>query len=643
MYKENLELETTNVQVKSLFGGDVQYIIPLFQRHYVWDREEQWEPLWEDIKEKAYQRLSEYQRQRFTHFTGAIVIQQKQTNVDEVQKYEIIDGQQRLTTFQVVLCALRDICKFYEFKKIKAEAERHILNQGTLLDDSDDEHYKLIPTEFDRVSFISLADKRASDSSGQIRSTYYYFKKEIEVYVNRDRDKMLALFHAILNDFGFVQILLDPQDEPEKIFESLNARAKELLQFDLLRNNLFLKARIEEDRDKLYNDYWKHFENPYWEMEVTVARKKRTLSELFFQHFLMAKLGEENVTPLFNVYQRRLVGNNGVKHELSELKRYSEVYQKLTDCSVESEIGRAMSFYKTFDITTLHPFILFIINELDVSGADLSKVLQILESYTMRRVLCIKSGARSYTKFFSKLIRSLKGKPFDLGNFIGLLSNEKAKATVWPTDFDVETFLTDGWHIYDINRRVIRYILYRIELMKREKNRFLETNRLIFDDRLSLEHVMPEGWQKTWSLSLLTRGENGPVFESQDGIYYEDLFRSEYRENNPEWVTNPCEKGLANQDEAYKLALEFACHRIGCLQSIGNLTLVTGSLNSSMSNKPFPEKKVSLSQNSLLMLNKEICEHDVWDFGHIDERTEDLLACFCSIWPSADSFAESIT
>ena len=112
-------MDTTNVQVNTLFGNDVQYIIPLFQRHYVWDQEEQWEPLWKDIIEKAQQRLSEYQREQFTHFTGAIVIQQKQTNVNEVQKYEIIDGQQRLTTFQVILCALRDICELYKFDNIK--------------------------------------------------------------------------------------------------------------------------------------------------------------------------------------------------------------------------------------------------------------------------------------------------------------------------------------------------------------------------------------------------------------------------------------------------------------------------------------------------------------------------------------------
>ena len=187
-------METTNVQVRSLFGSDIQYIIPLFQRHYVWEQEEQWRPLWEDIKDKALHRGSQSERQQVTHFTGAIVIQQKQTNVDEVQKYEIIDGQQRLTTFQVVLCALRDICQLYDFERIPSEVERHILNQGTLLDDSDNERYKLIPTEFDRASFISLADRRANDSSGRICIAYNYFKKEIEDYVNRDRNKTLGCY-----------------------------------------------------------------------------------------------------------------------------------------------------------------------------------------------------------------------------------------------------------------------------------------------------------------------------------------------------------------------------------------------------------------------------------------------------------------
>ena len=631
-------MQTTNVQVNSMFGNDVQYIIPLFQRHYVWGQAGQWAPLWKDIKDKAYHRLSESQRDQFSHFTGAIVMQQKQTNVDEVQKYEIIDGQQRLTTFQIILCAIKDVCNSCGFEKIGAEAVRHILNQGTLLDDSDSEKYKLLPTEFDRASFISLTDGRVDDSSGRICIAYNYFKKEIEDYVNRDRNKTLALFRSILNDFGFVQILLDAGDEPERIFESLNARAKPLLQFDLLRNNLFLRARIEEGRDRLYEDYWKHFESTYWEKEVTVGREKMTLSERFFQHFLMAKLGKVNVSPLFSVYQEQLAGNEGVEHELSELKCYSEIYQEMTDCSPDSEIGKAMSFYNTFGITSLHPFILFAINGLRGSGSDLSLVFQVLESYTMRRLLCDTSGAKNYNRLFSKLIQRLKGRRFDLGNFLKLLSDEKAAANRWPRDGEVGIVFLVQPSI--MNRTAIRYVLYRIELKKREGNQSLETNEFVFDNRLSLEHILPEGWQNTWSLPLATEGNGGPSFDCEERIFYEELFHSEYRENNPQWRTEASDDGLV--DESRRSAYSVANSRRDFLHSIGNLTLVTKSLNSSLSNRPFSEKKVSLFENSLLVLNREIFEHNTWDVRQITQRAGDLLDNFRFIWPSPDHFAESI-
>ena len=630
-------MKTNDIKVQELFGRDIQCVIPLFQRHYVWDKETQWEPLWEDMKDKANQRFSKGQRQEVTHFTGAIVIQQNLTSTSDVPTYEIIDGQQRLTTFQIILCALRDVCKSYQldkFKDIKEEADRYIRNQGKLLK-SEDERYKLVPTVFDKSAFISLVDRRVDDSNGRIRETYDYFKDNIERYVNRDEDKMLDLLNAILNDFGFVEILLDPGDQPERIFESLNARAKPLLQFDLLRNNLFLRARIEENRDKLYNKYWKHFESDYWDKEVTLGKTKLTLAELFFQHFLTAKLGEENVTPFFSVYQKRLrMKDNTVEDELIELERYSAIYRKMTDCSSDSEIGRWMPVYETFGIATLRPLILFLKNELEVSGDDLSTVLKIMESYTVRRLLCFKQGVRAYTKLICKLIRRLRNKPFDLGHFIKLLSAEKAKSTKWPIDSEVESFFTEDWYNHGIPRNVIRYILYRIELMKRKENRFLETSQLIFDNKLSLEHIMPEGWKKTWSLSLTNDGHS----LSNDQIYYDELFSPEYKDNNPNWETEPSEDGLAN--ESYQIPFQLAGERSLYLQSIGNLTLVTNRLNSKLSNGPFTKKRVALSENSVLMLNKEVCEHNTWDVRQIQDRTNELFTIFCKIWPSAEDFAK---
>ena len=621
-------MDTTSVDIDTLFSREIQFIIPLFQRHYVWTEEEQWEPLWGDIEGKVRQRLSnEHQEQHFLHFTGAIVIQQKTKNVGEVRQYEIIDGQQRLTTFQIILCALRDICESYKFDRTKNLAERYLRNEG--YDTDDEQQYKLIPTDFDKDPFLSLIGKSVDDSNQNIHLAYTYFMKKIKGYVDGDKQRSRDLFRSIQNDFGFVQILLDSHDEPEKIFESLNARGKPLLQFDLLRNNLFLRARIEKNRDRLYTDYWKHFEHSDWEEEVKVGRSKVMLSERFFEHFIMAKTGMSNVRPLFNVYQKNLTANNGVDHELSELKKYSEVYRNLTNCSPDSEIGSAMQFFKTFEVATLYPFLLFLKNELEVSDSDLSKVLRILESYTMRRMVCLSQIAtKSYTQFFSRLIMDMKGDHFNLENFINTLSNEGVEASRWPANSEVRTFLELGTKGYGMKDNTIRYILYRIELQKQMENPFLETDELVFKKRLSIEHVMPQAWQETWSLPL-----DG---ETVGQIYYKDLFTNEYKGNNSEWETNPSKDGLVNQ--SYSMAFDCAKRRIEILHSIGNLTLVTGKLNSSLSNSPFPAKRSSLSENSMLIMNKEICNQSVWDWTQIRERTEELFTYFCSMWPSAEGF-----
>jgi len=626
-------MDTTSVSVDTLFSREIQYIIPLFQRHYVWTEEDQWEPLWNDIKGRVHQRLTnEIHGQHSTHFTGAIVIQQKTTNAGYVNQYEIIDGQQRLTTFQIILCALRDICELCGFDVIKNQTERYLRNE--VYNASNEEPYKLIPTDFDRDSFISLIDEGINTNSERsersVHQAYTYFKHQINVYVDGDEQKTLGLFRSIQHDFGFVQIRLDIYDEPERIFESLNARGKPLLQFDLLRNHLFLKARIEKDRDRLYTDYWKHFENPDWEQEVKVGRSKIMLSERFFEHFIMAKTGMDNVRPLFNVYQKNIAINNDVDYELSELKRYSVVYRKLTDSDPNSEIGSAMGFFKVFEIATLYPFLLFLKNELEVSDPDFLSVLHILESYTMRRMACLSAIAtKSYTQFFSRLIDQMRGGRFDLGKFIDILSEEDAEASRWPADSEVRTFLGLGTTGYGMKDNTIRYILYRIELQKQNENPFLEADELVFKNRLSIEHVMPKAWQDEWSL---------PLDEETDRIiYYKDLFTNEYKGNYSEWEKNPSKDGLA--DESYDEAFRCARQRIEALHSIGNLTLVTSKLNSALSNRPFRDKRASLSENSMLIMNKEICAHDNWDWDQIFERTEELFTYFCSIWPSADDFA----
>lgn len=623
-------MQPTNVNVSSLFGNKIQFRIPLFQRHYVWDMEDQWHPLWEDIEEKSNQRLILHRRDKFSHFTGAIVIQQKPTNVDEVPKYEIIDGQQRLTSFQIILCALRDICASLEYNDIANEVDGYVLNKGMLSSEYKDEHFKLIPTDFDKFSLKVIVEASTGGSliekQGRIRQAFDYFKTKIEKYCSDDRSKLLAVFHSVLNDFDLVQILIDSDDEPEMIFESLNGRGKSLLQFDLLRNNLFLRTRIsEDDRDLLYRNYWSHFETDYWEREVKLGRRAVVISELFFQHFLMAKLASDSVTPLFKTYQRQyrkqLDQSQGSSYELSELSRYSKVYTEITECNMGSVVGESMRFYKIFDITSLHPFVLYLENEVDLNDSESKRVYSILEAYTLRRMLCTTQGHKNFNKFFSDFIKKFKKEGFSIDYLVRLLSDQTSDTTKWPDDYSVKSALHGRWSEIGVNRNVLRYILYRIELHKRGSNRFVEKDEIPFN-QFTLEHIMPEKWKATWLL------------DTADGSQkYQDLFSDEYKENDRLWEYRPSAEGLKR--DSYLPAFELAQERDGLKQSIGNLTVLTGRLNSSLSNISYENKRESLFHNSTLMLSKEIYTNSDWDVKQILEREEKLYSDFCLLWPAS--------
>src|SRR3989442_14105173 len=95
--------------VTHLFGLDVRYVVPLYQRPYVWDEEKQWDPLWDDIL-----TLLDHQEggngQLYSHFLGAVVLDHSTPLPGEVPEFTVIDGQQRLTTLQIILAAAALVC-----------------------------------------------------------------------------------------------------------------------------------------------------------------------------------------------------------------------------------------------------------------------------------------------------------------------------------------------------------------------------------------------------------------------------------------------------------------------------------------------------------------------------------------------------
>ena len=657
--------------IRDLFGNNVQYRIPLFQRKYVWDND-QWIPLWMDIIDKSVRNEGHMEDQRQKHFTGSIVIRPLIVGPAEVPKFEIIDGQQRLTTFQIILCVLRDICCRSGNSDLEEAIDRYIQNKGLVEDtpgllllpegatdeqDQSDEKYKLVPNEVDRQSLQSVIDGTGDPSN----PAYTYFKRKIMEYVREDsidRAKILALYNSILIDFQVVAIRIDSNDESERIFESLNARGRQLGDLDHLRNHLFLRSpgvlgTQQRNRlyNKLYKDHWRSFETKtheetgkyYWGTEVREEGEKVTLFELFLRHFLMAKLGTDQIKgPAFEVYQRQyiptLAKGTTVETEFSELGKYAEVYQKMVDPKDDSIISRQMEFYLEFGITSLRPFILFVINELEIADDEdyLISFFDALESYTMRRLLCSgKYGVKNCDMVFSRLNQffvqycNFSGiNRFSSEDIVRWLSNQDSDFHKWPSDEEVKSALQGDWAEHDGEPKIIRYVLYQIELMRQEKNKLTEGNPLPFDNKLTLEHIMPENWTDKWTL---------PV--NDDFIRYEDMFSAIYKDENLEWEGQPSRDGLASND--YLEAFDRALDRDNLIQSIGNLTIITGVHNSRLSNRPFSEKKKSFDQNSQLQLNDEIAHrYNSWDVEEIRERTDELFEDFCKKWKSAEKFAE---
>lgn len=181
--------------VFDLFAPKKRYLVPMFQRPYVWGLEKQWEPLWEDIRNKAQQHLEAIEAVD-PHFMGAIVINQLMTFGAQIPAHEVIDGQQRLTTFQLFLAAFRDLSKAFGEEDIAAELQTHTLNSGRKA--SSEEEFKVWPTRADQSAFMRCMKAGSKTSLEQVYPAEYVRKKL------QPRHKMVEaylFFETSLRDF----------------------------------------------------------------------------------------------------------------------------------------------------------------------------------------------------------------------------------------------------------------------------------------------------------------------------------------------------------------------------------------------------------------------------------------------------------
>ncbi len=431
-----------------VFNNAARYRVPLYQRHYVWDSIN-WGHLWDDIEKTSELRCKNVPK---THFLGAIVIQEIIPDV----LIDIIDGQQRLTTFQIIFCAIRDLCDEFDADplEIQKEVGKYICPTGLVWFPRELGHnmrYKLLPREgTDRDVFLSLCEREheEAEKGSRIWEAYVYFKGKIKAYVNNDYNKLQMLYKSILGDFGIVTIEVTSEDEYAKIFKSINGTGRRLAQFDLLRNDLFLRAKVT-NRDDLYKKYWYHFEEtPDW--------RKNEVLDNFLENFLKIKLGEDfdkkfSLFDLYELYCTKLTKELNisetdpklVQYEFYDLSRYSSIYHELYIADSE-RIGGQIKFYDEFNdkldvVDQLKLFILYISNEFELSSSEVNRVFSLFEAYVLRGMLHI--GSKGYNLPPLKELNNLFLRALDEGKSLSIVNLLHSLSWGWATDQEVESAL----------------------------------------------------------------------------------------------------------------------------------------------------------------------------------------------------------
>lgn len=388
--------------VTQLFELDVRYVVPLYQRPYVWDEEQQWEPLWDDVV-----TLVEHQEngngQLYSHFLGAIVLDQTTPVPGKIPVFTVIDGQQRLTTLQIFLAAAANVAN-----ELGAENDAAIMRDLVRNNErraSGNESFKVWPTNANRKAFETVmtdggpSPDRRDDPENRIDEAYDYFRARVlewagEVNEEKKQQARLELLRVTVCDLvKVVSITLEAGDNAQVIFETLNARGTPLLALDLVKNAVFLEAtRQGLETDQLYNEVWRpQLDDDYWREQRRQGRLNRPAGELFLMHWLTMKLRRMvPATELFSVFREHVlsaVPPPKMDELIIELCRDAATLRSFDNQpqgSVEATFFRRLT---TLDTSTVLPLVLLLFREQTISVEQRRRALRMIESWLVRRMI----------------------------------------------------------------------------------------------------------------------------------------------------------------------------------------------------------------------------------------------------------------
>jgi len=468
-------MEATPTLVINYYSGFKQNVVPLFQRPYTWS-EKQWRTLWEDVM--VFYPVDDA-NDKATHFMGAVVTMPARSVPVGVSKFLIIDGQQRLTTISILMCAVRDMLT------PEQQGARRRIQQFYLTNDGSEgtEFFKLLPTQGDRAAYASLIqDSGAPVAESQFKKAYDYFRRRLRGETD-DGEKIepKRILDIIEKRLMVVMINLSDTDDPYLIFESLNFKGSPLEQSDLVRNYFLMRFSVT-DQQGVYDGLWLPMQN----------RLGQGLTE-FMRHFLGAE-GEEVRKGDVYTAVRRLVADSdsaSVRILMTRMERLSALYSRLSGVAVEPnpELNQHFDHFRRLDFGSVYPLLLAFYEDYEDGQFALSEFvasLGILLSFILRRMV-VGVPSNSLSGLFVALCKAKPVTETPSAWLSSALAREN-KNRRWPTDAEFE----DRWvHSGVYGSRVCQVIFECLEQSHGH-------HEIVSFEESSIEHVMPQTLTPEW-------------------------------------------------------------------------------------------------------------------------------------------------
>jgi Protein of unknown function DUF262 len=349
-----------------LLDGPRQFVVPYFQRTYSW-RRQQWNTLFEDILE-LYELNT-----RHSHFLGSMVLLGDAPN-EGVESTLVIDGQQRLVTLSLFLAAVRDIARGSLPDLAESIHSKYLVNGA---------HVKVLCTHQDRAAFATVVERGQEPEPSPIRDAYRSFRTALDDHLQQGVD-LQRLTHIVASQLSFVAITLDGEDNPYRIFESLNAKGMPLTQGDLLRNYFFMRLPPSE-HETWYSTVWS-----------PMQRRLGDRFDDYMRDYLVKEGTPVKPDEVYQEWRKRLtpLDDEAIRATLRDLAQWSLTYdqilhpQREMDAGVRKQLARLTAWSRT----VVHPFEPLLLRlHADyranvLSAEQMREMLLSIESFFVRRL-----------------------------------------------------------------------------------------------------------------------------------------------------------------------------------------------------------------------------------------------------------------